>query len=75
MYFLIDNNNLLKKYKTIWTKVSADIKKELDSKLVYDTKILKTKIKSQVIDFCDREIYKADSNHTCLAVISLESAL
>ena len=56
MYFLIENNNLLKKYKTIWTKVSADIKKELDSKLAYDTKILKTKIKSQVIDFCDRNL-------------------
>ena len=25
--------------------------------------------------FCDKEIPKADSNHTCLAVISLDSAL
>ena len=38
---------------------------------------MKTKIKShgdEVKDFCDKEIPKADSNHTCLAVISLDSA-
>ena len=39
---------------------------------------MKTKIKSQkdeVPDFYDREIPKVDSNHTCLVVISLYSAL
>ena len=39
---------------------------------------LKTKIKSQgdaLTDFCDKKIPKVDSNHTCLAVISLESSL
>ena len=39
---------------------------------------LKTKIKSygdEVTDFYGREIPKVDSNHTCLAVISLDSAL
>ena len=29
--FLIENDNLLKKYNTIWDKVSADIQKEFDS--------------------------------------------
>ena len=41
-------------------------------------KILKAKIKSrgdEVKDFYDRSILKEDSNHTCLAVISLDSAL
>ena len=33
MYFLIANNNLLEKYKTIWDKVSANIKK-IDSEPV-----------------------------------------
>ena len=36
------------------------------------------KIKSygdEVIDFYDKEIPKVDSNYTCLAVISLDSAL
>ena len=32
MYFLIEIDNLLEKYNTIWDKVSADIKTELDNK-------------------------------------------
>ena len=32
IYFLIEDDELLKKYNTIWDKVSADIKKEFDSK-------------------------------------------
>ena len=28
MYFLIEDNELLKKHNTIWGKVSADIKKK-----------------------------------------------
>ena len=39
---------------------------------------MKTKIKShddEVTDFHDKEIPKADSNHACIAVISLDSAL
>ena len=45
MYFLIEDD-LLEKYNTIWDKVSADIKKEFDSKPVYKKNYLKTKIKS-----------------------------
>ena len=39
---------------------------------------MKTKIKShgdEVTDFYDKEIPKVDLNHTCLAAISLDSAL
>ena len=39
---------------------------------------LKTEIKSygdEVTNFFDKEIPKVDSNHTCLAVISVDSAL
>ena len=36
MYFLIKDDDLLEKYNTIWDKVSADIKKEFDSDLVYN---------------------------------------
>ena len=81
MYFLIEDDNLLVKYNTIWDKVHADIKKELDSKPVYNKEFLKTKIKShgdEVTVFDDKNIHeipKVDSNHTCLAVISLDSAL
>ena len=39
---------------------------------------MKTKIKShgiEVTNFYNKEIYKVDSNHTCLALISWDSAL
>ena len=35
---------------------------------------MSTEIKSQVTDFYDKKILKLDSNHTCLTVISLDSA-
>ena len=34
MYFLIENDDLVEKYNTIWDKVSPDIKKELDNEPV-----------------------------------------
>ena len=46
MYFLIEDDDLLEKYNTIWDKVSADIKNEFDSEPVYSKKVLKTKVKS-----------------------------
>ena len=36
MYFLIEDDGLLEKYSTIWDKSSTDIKKEFDSKPVYN---------------------------------------
>ena len=77
IFFILDGN-LLEKYNTIWDKVSADIKKEFDSKPVYNKEFLKTKIKShgdEVTDFYSYEIPKVDSNHIFLAVISLDSSL
>ena len=35
-YFLIEDNDLLEKYNTIWDKVSTDIKKEFDSEPFYN---------------------------------------
>ena len=71
MYFLIEEENLLEKYNTICDKVSADIKKEFDRNPVYNKEFLKNKIKSygdEVTDFCDKEIPKVDSNHTCFII-------
>ena len=31
IYFLVEDDDLLEKYNTIWDKVSANIKKEFDS--------------------------------------------
>ena len=59
MYFLIEDDDLLEKYNTIWDKASADIKEESDSEPVYNKNYLKTKIKSQgneVTVFYDKKI-------------------
>ena len=45
MYFLIEDDGLLEKYNTIWDKVCANIKKELDTEPVSNKNFLKTKIK------------------------------
>ena len=66
--FLIEDDVLLENYNTIWDKVSANIIKNYS----------KTKVKShgdEATDFQDKKIIKLDSNYTCLAVISLDSAL
>ena len=43
MYFLIEDDDLLEKYNTIWDIVSADVKKEFGSKTAYKKEFLKTK--------------------------------
>ena len=78
MYYLIQDDELLEIYNTIWDKVSTDIKKEFDGQPVYNKKFLRNKIRSngdEVTDVSVKEIPKIGSNHTCLAVISLDSAL
>ena len=76
IHFSIEDD-LLKKFNTIWDKIIADIEKECDSEPVYNKELLQTKIKShgdEVTDFLDKKIPKVNSNHTCLAVLTLDSA-
>ena len=76
-YIFLIQDDLLKKINTIWDKIIADIEKECDSKHFYTKEFLKTKIKShgdEVTDFYDKKIPKVESNHTCLAVLTLDSA-
>ena len=44
--FFIKDEKLLENYNEIWKKVSNIIKKEFDSKPVYNEKYIKTKMKS-----------------------------
>ena len=74
--FLIEDGDLLEKYNTIWDKLNADFKKDFDSDPAYNKQFLKIKIKRHGDeDFYNTDIHKVDSNHTCLAVISLDSGL
>ena len=61
MYLLIEDDNLLKKYNTTWGEVSADIRKEFDSKSFYNKKFLESEIKSygyEVADFYGKEFLR-----------------
>ena len=61
IYFLIEDDDLLKNYNTIWDKVSADLKKEFDSEPVYNKEYLKTKIKfhsDEVSYFYDKKFLR-----------------
>ena len=54
------------------------LKTWFNSEPVHSKNILKTKTKlygAEVTDFYDKNILKVDSNYTCLAVVSLKSAL
>ena len=44
--FLIKDDKLLEKYNEIWEKIKNSLKKEFDSKPVYNEKYLKAKTKS-----------------------------
>ena len=77
MYFLTEDDDLLEKYNTVWDKASADIKKNFMANLSTIKFFWKKKIYhgDEVTGFYDKKIPEVDSNHTCLAVISLDSAL
>ena len=46
MHFLIKDDDLLQKYKTILDKVSINMKLESDSERIYNKKFLKAEINS-----------------------------
>ena len=59
MHFLIEDDDLLEKYNTIWDKVSTHVKKEFDNEPVYNREDIKTNIKShgdEVTDFYDKKL-------------------
>ena len=72
MYFLIEDDELLKKYNDIWNKINNSIRKEFDNEPIYnEKKIIKTKLKSygdETADFHDKETAKVGSNYICLGL-------
>ena len=57
MGFLTEDDELVRKYKDIWKRVSNNIKTEFDSEPIYKKKFLNTKIKfygDQPTDFHDK---------------------
>ena len=77
MSFLIKDDELLEKYNEIWEKIKNSIKKEFDSKSVYNEKYLKAKIKSYNwkinTNFHNNKIPGEGSQFICLSVIFIDS--
>ena len=74
---MIKDEKLLQKYNEIWKKVSSIIKKEFDSKPIYNKKYIKTKIKSCYgkinTNFQNNKIPKVSFQCICLSVILIDS--
>ena len=77
MSFLIKDDELLEKYNEIREKVKNSIKKEFDSKPVYNEKYLKAKIKPYNgkinTNFRNNKIPREGSQFICLSVIVIDS--
>ena len=73
--FFLEDNGISEKDNSFWEQYSTSIKKEFDSKPIYNKTILKTKIKSysdESTDFHDKEMPKAGSNYAWLALILID---
>ena len=75
--FFVKDEKLFKKYNKIWEKVSNIIRKEFDSKPVYNEKYLKSKIKSYNgkinTNFHNNKLPKEGSQCICLSVMLVDS--
>ena len=79
MSFHIDDEKLLEKYNSIWTKIE-DLKNiELNALPVYDDRYRKNKIRTYghkiYTNFCDSNVPEDDIEYKCFTVISIASLL
>ena len=79
MSFHTDDEKLLEKYDSIWTKIE-DLKNiELNALPVYDDRYRKTKIRTYghkiYTNFCDSNVPEDDIEYKCFTVISIVSLL
>ena len=75
MSFLIEDEELSRRYDDIWNKVSNRMKKELDSELLCNKEFLKTKVKfygDEATDLHNKEMSILGSYYTSLAVVSID---
>ena len=74
MYFLIKDDELLKKYNDIWNKFNNSIIKEFDCKPIYNIFFLKNFFftVNRLYIFMIKKIPKVDCNYICLAVILID---
>ena len=79
MYFRVNDEKLLEKYKAIWTKID-DLKNiELNTLPVYDDRYIKTKIRTYgdkvYTNFCGLNVSEDDIECNSFTVIPIDSLL
>ena len=79
MSFMVTNDDVLDKYNEIWGKIKEALNTKLHSMPVYDQKYVKAKVRefNGVIktNFLDDEIPKENVHYTCIACITIDSAM
>ena len=79
MSFLIKDGMCLDKYNEIWDKIKETLNIKFYSMLVYDEKYIKAKVRdfNGVIkkNFLGDEIPKQNVHYTCIACITVDSAM
>ena len=79
MSLCIDNDKLLEKYKTIWTKIGNLKNIELNALPFYDDRYIKTKIRTYedkaYTNFCGLDVPKDDAERESFTTISIDSLL
>ena len=72
MYFLIEDDELFKKYNDIWNKVINSIKKNL---ITNPSTIKMSENSDEAKDFHDEDMPSVGSNYICLTVILINFVL
>ena len=77
MNLLVNDKKIFKKYFDVWNKMKSLIRKEFDSKPMYNDKYIKTKIEIYIdkvySNFRHNKITKGNEYCTCLSVVLLDS--
>ena len=81
MSFLSDNNEFLKRYMTIWEKISELVNKKFDSDPVYNNKYINSKIRSynndiktnfRNMDGKNNKLPEKNKQYKCISLITLD---
>ena len=79
MSFMVKDDNLLDKYNKILDKIKNKLNIKFHSKLVYDEKYIKTKVKEFDgkirTNVLGNEVPKVNMHYTCIACIVIDSAM
>ena len=79
MSFLIENDEVWKKYEDIWNVIKNKLNIKFNSQPIYENEYLKTKVREVngniKTNFLGNNVPKENTYHTCIVCITLDSVL